>query len=329
MDSAEDVIIVGGGIAGLAAAIALRQRGVAALVLEQATELREIGAGLLLAPNACAVLERLGALPSLLSGHSLPVQKWELLDWKGRSLSALTIPKVGEFSISTRRCDLQWSLWPGREPRYCGYVGWRGLVDIVPNGWEGGRVSESWGRGRRFGIATVGDGRTYWYASANVPRSHCHERVTLAQLRRDFAQWHHPVTEILDAMPEEGLLQHPISDRRPSRHWQLKEKAVLLGDAAHSLTPNLGQGAAMALEDAWELAVQWGRPDAMARFEDRRRLRLQSLWALSRWLGVMIQWENPLLCQLRNAQMRAIPNALSTNMMRRFLRYLPGEAVDS
>ena len=163
----------------------------------------------------------------------------------------------------------------------------------------------------------------------NVPGSHCHERVSLAQLRRDFAEWHDPVTEILDAMPEEGLLQHPISDRRPSWYWQLEEKAVLLGDAAHSLTSNLGQGASMALEDAWELAVQWGRPDAMTRFEDRRRLRLQSLWALSRWLGVMIQWENPLLCQLRNAQMRVIPNALSTNMMRRFLRYLPGEAVDS
>jgi 2-polyprenyl-6-methoxyphenol hydroxylase-like FAD-dependent oxidoreductase len=77
----------------------------------------------------------------------------------------------------------------------------------------------------------------------NVPGSHCHERVSLAQLRRDFAEWHDPVTEILDAMPEEGLLQHPISDRRPSWHWQLEEKAVLLGDAAHSLTPNLGQGA--------------------------------------------------------------------------------------
>ena len=174
MNSGEDVIIVGGGIAGLAAAIALRLRGVTALVLEQAPELREIGAGLLLAPNACAVLERLGALPSLLSGRSVPVQQWELLDWKGRSLSALTIPKAGELSISTRRCDLQWSLlqclpgdavqldcavtgaeltangvnvtladgqkisarhlivadgahsmvrntlWPGREPRYCG-----------------------------------------------------------------------------------------------------------------------------------------------------------------------------------------------------------------
>ncbi|MDB6077583.1 MAG: monooxygenase, partial [Akkermansiaceae bacterium] len=64
----EEVIIVGGGIAGLAVAIALRQRGVTAVILEQAPDLREIGAGLLLAPNACAVLERLGGLAGLRAG---------------------------------------------------------------------------------------------------------------------------------------------------------------------------------------------------------------------------------------------------------------------
>ncbi len=379
MNNAKEVIIVGGGIAGLAAAIALRLRGVEAVVLEQALELREIGAGLLLAPNGCAVLERLGALPALLSGHSLAVPCWELRDWRGKLLSTLTIPRAGEPSISTRRSDLQRALmqclpddavqlgcsvtgaelvadgvclvladgrqisarrvivadgahsltraalWPGREPRYCGYVGWRGLVDYLPEGWEGGRVSESWGPGRRFGIATVGGGRIYWYASSNVPESRCRDQVNVAQLRRDFADWHSPVTEILEVMPEEDLLQHPISDRRPEWSWQREEKVVLLGDAAHPLTPNLGQGASMAMEDAWELAVQWGKADAMARYERRRRMRLLRLWAISRGLGKMIQWENPALCWLRDAQMRTIPNAFSTTMMRGLLRYVPGE----
>lgn len=373
-----EVIIVGGGIGGLAAAIALRQCGVEAIVLEQAPELGEIGAGLLLAPNACKVLERLGAL-DFLSERSVTVTRWELRNWKGSLLSALTIPRAGESSLSTRRSDLQGallqclpadiirlgcvanaatllsdgvridladgrqmkarrvivadgahslvrgSLWPGREPRYCGYVGWRGLVDHVPAGWESGRVSESWGHGRRFGIAPVGDGRTYWYASANVSAARCRERVGISELRRDFAGWHDPVTEILEAMSDDALLQHPIADRRPGWHWQLEEKIALLGDAAHPLTPNLGQGASMALEDAWELAVRWNQPHAMARYEQARRLRVMRLWAISRWFGKMIQWRNPLLCGLREVQMKVIPDAFATAMMRRLLHYVPGK----
>jgi len=376
-----EVIIVGGGIGGLAAAIALRQRGVEAVVLEQSAELREIGAGLLLAPNACAVLDRLGALDSL-TAHSVPVNRWELRNWRGGLLSALTIPRPGESSLSTRRSDLQSalmrclpadtvalgcavrsatllpdgvrldladgrqmaakrviaadgahsqvraSLWPDREPRYCGYIGWRGLVDHVPRGWESGRVSESWGHGRRFGIAPVGDGRTYWYASANVSEVHCHQRVSVSQLRRDFADWHEPVTGILNAMPENSLLQHPISDRRPAWHWQIDEKIALIGDAAHPLTPNLGQGASMALEDAWELAARWNRATGMARYEKSRRRRVMRLWAISRGFGKMIQWRNPLLCGLRELQMKAMPDAFATFMMRRLLHYVPGEGEE-
>ncbi len=377
MKHAAEVIIAGGGIAGLAVAIALRQRGVEALVLEQAPELREIGAGLLLGPNACAVLERLGALPELLNGNSVPVARWELRNWRGKLVSSMAIPKPHETSISTRRSDLQAalvrqlpsdamrldchvsdaslgesgvlltladgrrlsaprliiadgsdsvtrsSLWPDREPRYTGYVGWRGIVDHVPAGREEGRVTESWGRGRRFGIAPVGGGRTYWYATASIPESRCREKVPLEQLKHDFGGWHDPVAEILAAMPKKTLLQHPIADRRPHWTWQREGKAVLIGDAAHPLTPNLGQGAAMALEDAWELAALWDRPDAMACFQKKRRLRVMTLWAISRHLGKLIQWENPILCGMRDLHMRATPDRLTTAAMRRLLHYRP------
>lgn len=379
MKGGAEVIVVGGGIAGLAAAIALRKRGVEAVVLEQAPQLKEIGAGLLLGPNACAVLERLGALGDLLA-RSEAVMQWELRDWQGKLSSSLSVPRPGETSISTRRSDLQWalmrrlpmeaikpgchvtkatlnrpgvrlslsdgeeiqaprviladgahsmaraSLWSDREPIYSGYVGWRGIIDHLPRDWEGGRVCESWGKGRRFGIAPVGGGRLYWYASATVPESRCRERVSLAKLKEDFAGWHEPVAEILDAMPEERLLQHPIADRRPSWHWQREEKVALIGDAAHPLTPNLGQGAAMALEDAWELAALWGQANAMERYQRKRRLRLLSLWAISRRLGKLIQWENPLLCRIRDLHLRSTPDALSTAMMRRLLHYQPAEA---
>lgn len=380
MSDTAELIIAGGGIAGLATAIALRQRGIEAQVLEQAPEIREIGAGLLLAPNACKVLEKLGALGFLREGRAVEVPRWELRNWRGKLLSALSVPRDGELALSTRWSDLQLallsclpldfvqlgcqvkavrllpdgvllspsdgremkarqviiadgahsaarnSLWLGSEPHYCGYVGWRGIVDHVPRGWEAGRVSESWGQGRRFGIAPVGGGRTYWYATANVPAAQCHARVSIAQLRRDFAGWHAPVAEILEAMRDEDLLQHPIADRRPLPHWQLEEKAVLIGDAAHPLTPNLGQGASMALEDAWELAGLWGRRDAMTCYEKRRRWRVMRLWAMSGSLGKLIQWEGATACGFRDLQLRATPDALSTAMMRSILRYEPAAA---
>lgn len=216
MISEPPVTIVGAGIAGLSVAIALRHRGIEVEVLEQASELREIGAGLLLGPNACAVLQRLNVLQNLQNDRSVTVPCWEVRDKAGKIMSALNLPTPGETSISTTRSDLQDVLskqlprdvikfnhtitdaemttdgvqlhladgrqrtakkviiadgvhskaraafWPNSQPRYCGYMGWRGLVNHVPAGWEIGRVCESWGLGRRFGIAPVGRGRTYW-----------------------------------------------------------------------------------------------------------------------------------------------------------------------
>ena len=60
MSPVRKVLISGAGIAGLAAALALRQRGVAVTVLEQAAQLREVGAGLQIAPNGSRVLQALG-----------------------------------------------------------------------------------------------------------------------------------------------------------------------------------------------------------------------------------------------------------------------------
>jgi 2-polyprenyl-6-methoxyphenol hydroxylase-like FAD-dependent oxidoreductase len=370
--SPHPALVIGAGIGGLAAAIALRQRGMEALVVERAEELREVGAGLLLSPNACAVLERLGVLVEL-GSNSASVPRWDLLNQKGELLSSLQVAQGDEQSLNTRRCDLQMALrrllpvdavrlgcaavkaenrsgvvevtlgdgsvirasrivvadgthsairsqlWPKRRVTYRGYIGWRALVDHVPSGWESGHVSESWGRGRRFGIGHVGGGRTYWYASANVVKSKAQDAIALEQLQRDFGDWHDPIAELFSHTRQEALLQHPIADSRPHWHWQQDNRIALLGDTAHPLTPNLGQGAAMALEDAWELAQQWNHPDAFARYERRRRARLLAVWAASRWVGTMIQWQNPLLCAARDAHLRLLPNTFACGMIRLLL----------
>jgi 2-polyprenyl-6-methoxyphenol hydroxylase-like FAD-dependent oxidoreductase len=383
MSRSANIIIAGGGIAGLAAAIALRQVGEEPLVLEQAPELREIGAGLLLGPNGCAILDRLGVLGCLLgSASSIDVPIWEVLNARGECLSRMKLPRPGEKSISTRRSDLQqallmqlprdsihtgqavkgvtltggtvWiqldgggeiqaerliaadgassaireSLRPGSRPNYRGYVGWRALVDVCPSGWESGRVTESWGRGRRFGIAPTGGGRTYWYASANVPNRDLPMNASISSLRQDFANWHSPIPELLQSTREDALLTHPICDRAPvtPTHWG--NHVVLIGDAAHPLTPNLGQGASLALEDAWELAAAWHRPNSFQVFSERRRNRVHRLWRASRWLGRLIQWENPLLCAARDASVRTFPGWIAESFLRNLLRHQPTSLTD-
>jgi 2-polyprenyl-6-methoxyphenol hydroxylase-like FAD-dependent oxidoreductase len=61
----------------------------------------------------------------------------------------------------------------------------------------------------------------------------------------------------------------------------VKENVVLLGDAAHAMTPNLGQGGAQAIEDAVVLGQVAGRPGGPAEYDARRRRRSQSVAAAS------------------------------------------------
>ena len=102
----EKIIIVGGGIGGLSTAVALRQRGCEVAVFEQAPELREIGAGLSVWPNATRVLSQFGLLPEVLN-RSEVLARLQLRTWKGELLS--DIKTVADFetpSVCIHRSDL-------------------------------------------------------------------------------------------------------------------------------------------------------------------------------------------------------------------------------
>jgi FAD-dependent urate hydroxylase len=104
------VIVVGGGIGGLSAAIALRRIGVEAGVFERADELREIRAGLALAANAIRALGKLG-LADAVRGIGTPVRVAEIRSWRGEVLSRLPMSELaggaGAESAAVHRADLQ------------------------------------------------------------------------------------------------------------------------------------------------------------------------------------------------------------------------------
>jgi salicylate hydroxylase len=107
-----EIAIIGGGIGGLAAAAFLRRAGLAATVYEQASRLSEVGAGLIVAPNAARLLRALGVL-DVFEERAVPLETgWEFRRWQdGSVLSAEDLATkcadwYGERTYTAHRADL-------------------------------------------------------------------------------------------------------------------------------------------------------------------------------------------------------------------------------
>jgi 2-polyprenyl-6-methoxyphenol hydroxylase-like FAD-dependent oxidoreductase len=133
------------------------------------------------------------------------------------------------------------------------------------------------------------------------------------RFRRLLAAWHDPIPALVDATAEEAFGVLDILDRKPRRDWG-KGRVTLLGDGAHPMTPNLGQGAGQALEDAVVLAASLrGASDvaaALRRYEAVRAPRANRIATLSRRAGILAQADSRLGCLARDAVMRVMPPRL-------------------
>lgn len=203
-------------------------------------------------------------------------------------------------------------LFPGHPgPSYAGYVTWRGVVpaDRVPAGVPAS-LTESWGRGERVGIIPLGDGRVYWYATRSVPEG-AHADADLAQVASWYAGWHHPIPQLLAATPPQALLRNDIHTLDTPLATYVCGAVALLGDAAHAVTPDLGQGACQALEDAATLAAlleaTTDAGSALTAYDEQRRPRTQQLVRASARFGRIAQWRNPLAAAVRDALTSVVP----------------------
>ncbi len=349
-------LIIGSGIGGLAAAIALKQSGWTVTVCERVGELREVGAGLSLWANAIRALDQLGlgaavraqALPEVAGGirtasgdlllltanHQLQarfgelsvmIHRAELHDLLRRSLGQaveLGMECVGvtedEQGVQahfrngqTRQGDLligadglhsqvRTHLHGAQPPTYAGYTAWRA---VVPFDLSQLQTGESWGAGARFGQIPMQDGRVYWFATHNSTAGQTSPQGEKSALLEIFGDWHTPIRALIEATPAATILRNDIYDRPPLKRWG-RGRITLLGDAAHPMTPNLGQGACQALEDAVILAkqlrIQPDIPAALRAYETIRIPRTTWIVQQSRWVGWVGQWQHPLAITLRN-----------------------------
>lgn len=366
------ILIVGGGIAGLAAAAELQRAGVACEVVERTGRWAPVGAGLVLSVTAMAVLRRLGVADALVargavlgrgaitdaSGHELMGTDFAAL--RGRHGPTVAVHRAVLHELLLAAADgvpiamgtsvdaladagdhVEVLLTDGRHERYdavvgadgvrsrvrqlvfgdvplryAGYTCWRVVVPAPAGGAE---LREMWGRGRRFGIVPLGDGRLYAFAVLNAPPGLPDPPEGRVQrLRERFAGFGGQVPAILAALDDAEALVHDDLGELARRCWH-QGRVALLGDAAHALTPNLGQGAAMALEDARVLVDELqGAADparAFALYATRREPRVHRITEQSRRLGELGQIEGRVTSRLRNALLRLVPRNAGTRTL--------------
>jgi len=375
----ETFTIIGGGIAGLTAAIALAQKGIQTTIFEAAPEVKPVGAGIVLAANAMQAYRRLAIdsdiipLGKQLSGFDILSSSGKLITRTDTSflsvddapdnftihravLHNVLLSKIPASSIHTNKrlksfeqkekeiilhfedgtshvtnyliaadgihSPVRKQLVPESVHRYAGYTCWRAVVNTAQFNEAGS--SETWGAKGRFGIAPLAGDKVYWFACINAPQNDAKMRsLKVADLQREFASYHQDIQTLLNQTSDDALIWSDIIDIRPLQHFAFNN-IVLIGDAAHATTPNMGQGACQAIEDAIVLADELSRhttpQEAFKFFEKRRLARTRDITNTSWVLGRMAQMENGLLCRLRNAFLRALPEKIKQAQVKKVLK---------
>jgi salicylate hydroxylase len=343
MASVGRIVVIGGGIGGLTAALALLRQGLEVEVHEQSSELKEVGAGVQIGANGTRVLHALGLAKPLERSQVIPCGKEARLwntgqSWKTLDLGAISVERYGSPHIMMHRGDLhavlvdairaikpgvvqlgqrcvaltqnsecvevrfeggrtakaglvigadgihskvRRALFGEGSPQFTGCVAWRGLVPMhrlprhlarnTATSWLGpaGHVLHyPVRRGELMNFIAFVE-RTDWRVESWTVAG------TIAELANDFLGWHadvHDIIRHIDVPYKWALWVRP-----PMERWSVG-RVTLLGDACHPTLPFLGQGAVMAIEDAYVLAgcltKYAGDPaTALAKYESARRDR--------------------------------------------------------
>lgn len=217
------------------------------------------------------------------------------------------------FACDGIHSTLRKALFPDSCERFADYTCWRAIADCG-GVTEVNHVTESWGNGIRFGVAPLKEGRTYWFAccGASRPDDPAFAGIGLSELQRLFSRFHAPIPELLRQTRPDALIRNDIFDIDPIPAF-FKGRVAFLGDAAHAVTPDLGQGAGLAIEDAAILSALLARKGidrALAEYSSRRMPRARRIARSSRFLGELAQLKHPLAVRLRNSLARMIPGRL-------------------
>ena len=385
-----DVVVVGAGVAGLTAAVALDRAGANVRIVERASALTQAGTALSLWPNALAALDRIDLCGSIVD-IAYDESTGTVRNWSGREIIRIDQSRLsqraGSSTLIVHRGDLQRvlldaashipmslhspvvrmgtegsrgivelstgkrlrapvvlacdgvrsvarSLTGNPLPRYTGRTSWRAVLSGASH-----LVAEaclSAGRGKQFIASPLRGNLTYWAADVGMPEG-ANEALPdkKAFLLESFAGWHHPVVELIERTDAACLVTADIFDAVP--RVLTAGRVALLGDAAHPMTPDLGQGACQAIEDGVVIAAcltMASDPEiALATYQSARIHRVQRMVRDSRHLGALATAESRIGSSIRYAVGALLPGWINRGITARlaseaaFLRTLPGQLV--
>lgn len=204
-------------------------------------------------------------------------------------------------------------------PIYRGANVWRG---VVKSNFDLGYASETWGINKRVGIVPIKEGYFGWWATIVEPQNTPDEPSTREKLISAFNDWHYPIPDFIEQT--ETIIKHSIVDRSLASGWN-QGRVVLLGDAAHPTTPNLGQGGCLAMEGAFVLSKCLEKYDlskqALERYETLHFPRAKKIIDGSLRFGKLADLSNPLLVFARNITFKLTPAKLSQRMFGKYFNY--------
>ena len=164
------------------------------------------------------------------------------------------------------------------ERRYAGYVNWNGLVDISDQLAPADQWTTFVAEGKRASLMPVADNRFYFFFDVPLELGLANDREQYQSLLKEyFKGWCPQVQHLIDQINPQKTNRVEIHDIEPFTRFY-KGRVVIVGDAAHSTTPDIGQGGCQAMEDAIYLARALqintlGIQDSLKRYQNKRNER--------------------------------------------------------
>lgn len=213
-------------------------------------------------------------------------------------------------------CDGMYSsvrqaLFQNNQLNYAGYICWRFICNTDHFFYEDDTLTEMWGQGKRVGIVPLRDKKIHCFASINTNKPEQLKNICADHFRSLFREFKGIVPQLLQTFSDNDKLWFCKLEDVHLKNW-ISNRVVLMGDAAHGMTPNLTQGASMAIEDAVclynELKERRNICDSLPGFFNQRKQRVLNIQRKSSMLGKIGQWQSPFLTGIRNYCWKNIPD---------------------